>query len=217
MKVTKLRASARRPGFVTVFLDGNRVALLPVEDVRALGLAEGLMADERQREALHAAAERRTAYDAAVRLLAARGRSSQEIVTRLRRKGMAKDAIAHAVGRLEAEGLLEDSAFAREYARARASRGYGRVRILAELAARGVDRHVAELAVAEVGEDDEAERRARLLALAEKRAGQLETQERGVARRRLVQFLLRRGYPLGEVLDVVGQVAAGSSPDAGRR
>jgi regulatory protein len=213
LRVTKLEASARRPGFVAVFVDGARFALVPIEDVRALGLVEGLVPDERQRETLEAVAERGKAYDAAVRLLAVCGRSSQEIVTRLRRKGMTEGAIAHTLGRLETEGVLNDAAFAREYARARAGRGYGRVRILAELSAKGVSRRDAELAVAQAGEDDEAMRRARLLALARKRARRLETEDRDVARRRLVRFLLRRGFPHAEVLDAVKQVTAGSEPD----
>jgi regulatory protein len=164
--------------------------------------------DERGREALETAAERGKAYDAAVRLLMVRGRSSQEIVTRLRRKGLRKDAIAHVVGRLESEGLLNDAAFAREYARAKARRRYGRARILADLSARGVERREAELAVAEAGGDDEGGRRERLLALARKRASQLKDLDMEVARRRLVGYLARRGHGGAEVFEVVAEVIA---------
>jgi regulatory protein len=209
MKVTRLQPSTRHPGLVTVFLDGARFALLPVEDVRALSLAEGALTDQGQREALQAAAERRRAYDAAVRLLAVRGRSSQELVSRLRRKGLAQDAALHALGRLESEGLVNDATYAREYARAKADRGYGPARILAELAAKGVSRRDAELAVAQTGQDDEAVRQDRLLALARKRARQLAAEPPEVGRRRLVRFLLRRGFATGEVLGVVRRLTGG--------
>lgn len=210
MKVTGLKPSARRPGFVTVFVDEARFAVLPVEEVRALELREGLELDERGREALETVAERGKAYDAAVRLLAVRGRATQEIVTRLRQKGVGKDAIAHAVGRLEAEGLLDDAEFAREFARTRADRGCGPTRIRAELSRKGVERHVAERAVAEAGADNEGERWERLLVLARRRAAQLKGLDRQTARRRLVGYLARRGYGGSEVTTVVRNVLSSS-------
>jgi regulatory protein len=196
-------------------VDEARFAVLPIEEVRALGLREALELDERTRDALETAAERGKAYDAAVRLLAVRGRSTREIVTRLRRKGMGKDATAHAVGRLETEGLLNDAAFAREYAQTRISRGFGRARIAADLSRKGVSRHDAELAVAEAGGDDESARREQLLALARKRAAQLKGVHREVARRRLIGYLARRGYGGAGVLDVVDQ-ALDASTSSGR-
>jgi regulatory protein len=211
VKVTRLKALARRPGFVTVFVDEARFAVLPIEEVRGLGLREALELDEPAREALETAAERGKAYDAAVKLLAVRGRSTQEIVERLRRKGLRKDAVAHAIGRLESEGLLNDAAFAREYAQTRISRGFGRARIAADLSRKGVSRHDAELAVAEAGGDDEQGRRERLLALARKRAGQLKGVHREVARRRLIGYLARRGYGGAGVLDVVDQALDAST------
>ncbi|HET7038983.1 MAG TPA: regulatory protein RecX [Gemmatimonadales bacterium] len=174
--------------------------------MRALGLGEGLELDDHGRCALEIALERGKAYDTAVRLLAARGRSSQEIVTRLRHKGLGKDSVAHAVGRLEAEGLLDDANFARDYVRSRTDRGYGWTRILAELSRKGVDRLVAEQAVAEAGGGDEGEVRERLLALARKRAAQLKGLDRDVARRRLVGYLARRGYGAGELWQIVAEV-----------
>jgi len=207
MKVTSLKPSVRRPGFVSVFVDGARFALLPVEEVRALGLENDLVLDEQRREMLETAAERSRAYDAAVRLLAARGRAVQEIVTRLRRKGIRPDAVDHAVGRLESEGLLDDAAFTREFARLHQGRGYGRAWILAALSRRGVERLVAERAVAEmegVGGDSEE----RLVELARRRVTRLHDLDPLVARRRLVGYLQRRGYSTADVLNTIRQLEA---------
>jgi regulatory protein len=206
MNITALKPLARRPGFLAIHAGGVRVGVLPVDEVRALGIRAGVELDGEGEERLLSAVERGKAYDAAVRLLAVRGRATQEIVTRLRQKGLGKDAVAHTVGRLESEGLLDDATFAREYARMRADRGQGPARIRAELGRTGVERHVAERAVAEVGGDDEGERRERLLELARKRAAQLKGLDRDVARRRLVAYLARRGHGGGEVFDVVAEV-----------
>jgi regulatory protein len=209
MNITALKPLSRRPGFLAIHAGGVRVGVLPVEEIRALGIRVGVELDGKGEERVLSAIERANAHDAAVRLLAVRGRSTQEIVTRLRRKGMGKDAIAHAVGRLESGGLLDDAKFAREYARTLTSRGFGRARIAADLSRKGVSRPDADIAVAEAGGDDEAERRERLLALARKRAAQLKGLDQEVARRRLVGYLARRGYGGGEVLAVVRQVVRG--------
>lgn len=185
------------------------MGVLPVEEVRALGIQVGVELDGEGEERLLSAVERGKAYDAAVRLLAVRGRSTQDIVTRLRQKGTRKDAVAHAVGQLEAAGLLDDARFAREYARMHADKGRGPARILADLARKGVERRVAERAVAEVGGDDDGERRERLQALATKRVAQLKGLDRETARRRLVGYLARRGYPAVEVWEAVAAVLGG--------
>ena len=209
MQITALRPS-RVPGHLIVEVDGARVALLPIERVRALGLVRGRELDEAGRERLDAAAQAEDAYRGAVRLLAARPRAVQEVIRRLRQKKMPAQAVAEAVGRLEARGLLDDQEFARAFARGRAERGYGPARILADLAARGVERRVAELAVAELGAGGETERLAELEAVARKRAGQMAGLSPDVRKRRLVGYLSRRGFPLGDVLRVVGEVLSQS-------
>ncbi len=209
MRVTSLRPS-RTAGYLIVEVDGARVALLPIERVRALGLVRGRELDEAGRERLDAAAQAEDAYRGAVRLLAARPRAVQEVIRRLRQKKMPAQAVAEAVGRLEARGLLDDQEFARAFARGRAERGYGPARILADLAARGVERRVAELAVAELQVGGETERLAELEAVARKRAGQMAGLSPDVRKRRLVGYLSRRGFPLGDVLRVVGEVLSPS-------
>jgi len=211
LRITALRPS-RVPGHLIVEVDGARVALLPIERVRALGLVRGRELDETARERLEAMAQAEDAYRAAVRLLAARPRAVQEVIRRLRQKKMPAQAVAEAVGRLEARGLLDDQEFARAFARGRVERGYGPARILADLAARGVERRVAELAVAELGAGGETDRLAELDALARKRAGQMEGLPAAVRNRRLTGYLLRRGYATGDVLRVVGDLSRQDAP-----
>ena len=214
MKITGLKPAGRRPGFISIEAGGVRMGVLPVEEIRALGIEVGVEFDGEGAERVLTALERVKAYDAAVRLLAVRGRAVQGIMTRLRRKGLRADAVEHAVGRLESEGLLDDAVMAREYARLRAGRGYGRARILAELSRRGVERRVAERAVAELGGDDEGERREAMMALARKRAGQLRGVEREAARRRIAGYLARRGYVGSEIWRVAGDALSDAEDDS---
>ena len=212
MRITALKPSSRKPGFVTVEVDGARFAFLPVEVVRELRLEADHELDEARGEALRSVAETEQAYQAAVRLLAARARSVQEVIQRLRRKGLRPDAVDRAVGRLESSGVLDDREFARGFARSRAERGYGRGRILADLSAKGIERRVAERAVDEVLDEGEDDRLARIERLARKRAGQLEGLAPEVKFRRLVGYLARRGHGGAEVFHLIRRVTGSADP-----
>jgi regulatory protein len=206
LRVTRIRPVARPPGFVAIEVDGARLAVLPVEKARDLRLEVGSLLDEAQLREVERAGAAEDAYRAAVRLLAARGRSSHEIMRRLRQKGMPPDAVAEAVGRLEVAGVLDDVRFAEAFAAARAERGFGRTRILAELARRGVDRRVAERAVDRADAGPERDQSADLEELVRRRLTRLRGLPRPVIERRLVAFLVRRGFAGGDGLRAVRAV-----------
>jgi regulatory protein len=194
LRVTRIKPVARPPGFVAIEVDGARLAVLPVEKARALRLEVGRALDDALVQEVDRAGAGEAAYLAAVRLLAARGRSSQEVLRRLRRKGFPPDAVAEATGRLEVADILNDTRFAEGFAAARAERGYGRIRILADLASRGVDRRVAERAVDQLEASGERDAAAEIDRLVRNRIVRMRGLPRPVVERRLVAFLARRGF-----------------------
>jgi regulatory protein len=104
----------------------------------------------------------------------------------------AVDAI---LARLEAQGLLDDAAFARQFARSRAlCAGASRRFVLAALATRGIDRRVAESAVDEVFADEGADDVTLAARAAQKRLRVLRSLAPDVRRRRLQGYLARRGF-----------------------
>lgn len=78
--------------------------------------------------------------EAAVRLLGARDHSRLELRRKLSRKGWSEEAVEKALDRLAELDLQSDVRYAEAYARQRAEKGYGPLRIRAELAERGVER-----------------------------------------------------------------------------
>lgn len=133
-----------------------------------------------------------SAKDRALRLLGVRSRSREELRRRLVRAGFPEDEIAEALEDLERVGLLDDERFADEVVRWRLSRqGYGHRAALDTLRKAGVDRVVAERAVAEAGWEDEE---ARAEDVARSRLGRLQGLPDDAAYRRLMGFLLRRGF-----------------------
>jgi len=126
-------------------------------------------------------------------MLARRELSAAQMRRRLARKGFEADAIEAATARLLGNGSLDDRRVALAAARTHAQvKRQGRDRVARELSALGIDRHVADEALAEVfGALDEAA----LLeqALDKRLRPRLDVRDPAV-QRRLFGALLRQGF-----------------------
>jgi regulatory protein len=126
----------------------------------------------------------------------------------LRRRGAADDVARDVVRDLEARGYVDDEAFARWWAEARArGRRVGSVRLRQELLAKGIPSELAAAAVASAFES--ASELDRALEAGRRRLTALGRVERARLPSRLGQYLLRRGYPGPVVSRVVRQLLAG--------
>lgn len=161
----------------------------------------------RERRELDAKAAKLAAFD----LLARKSWSARELTGRLKRRG-APDEIARAVvADLTSRGYVDDASFARFWAESRArGRRVGSRRLRQELLQKGIARDVAAAAVAaafegspEGGRCLEAGRR-RLPALLRGGLPRLAP--------RLRDYLVRRGYPMAEVIRTVVALT-GARPD----
>ena len=189
MLITDIARQKRRPR-VDIFVDGRLALSLSLTLAAQAGLRRGDGVTTERLEALRHADERRQAHDAALRLLAYRPRSEAELRTRLTRRGLPPGAVEETIGHLREQGLLDDDAFARYWVEARQqSNPRGHRLLRRELLAKGIAVDTAREAVAAAAED-EAARRA-----AEKKARSLPDLDFPTFRRRLGQFLLRRGFP----------------------
>lgn len=128
----------------------------------------------------------------ALRLLARREHTRSELARKLRQRGES-DGMDGVLDALERDGLLSDARFAEAYVRMRVGRGYGPLRIQAELMERGVDPGQAETSL-RAGESDWA---GRCEAVARKHFSEPAPDVRERARR--VRFLQRRGFASADV------------------
>ncbi|HEY2204536.1 MAG TPA: regulatory protein RecX [Pseudonocardia sp.] len=149
-----------------------------------------------------------------LRLLTDRARTRAELADVLRRRDIPTEVADHVLGRFSDVGLIDDAAFADQWVRSRhRSRGLGRQALAIELRRRGVDREVADEALAEV--DPESERR-RARELVDRRIRTLAVEspdDRVRAGRRLLGMLARKGYPAGVAHDVVRAALASRGAD----
>jgi regulatory protein len=133
----------------------------------------------------------KSCHERALGLLAVRPRSRRELERRLLQARFEPEEVADVLGRLEGVGLVDDRAFARQYAEHRfGSRREGRRAVVSGLRVAGISPELAE-ATAE-GATDEEEERANELARA--RAGRLSGVAAPKAFGRLTSLLMRRGY-----------------------
>lgn len=144
-----------------------------------------------------------SALTRAVALLARREHSALELKRKLLERGFAADEVEAALARLGEQGLQDDARFAETLARARAGSGRGPLRLKAELAQHRLSEGLAERAIeAAEGELAWADR---ALGLATRRLRGEDPSDPRV-RRRLADFLLRRGFPQAVVWEVLGRL-----------
>src|SRR5690606_2652334 len=93
------------------------------------------------------------ARETAIGLLARREHSRRELKRKLGAKGHPSDLIDQVLEQLAREGLQSDQRFAEAYLHSRIQKGYGPVRLLHELAERGVDAGLAELCMQSLAPD----------------------------------------------------------------
>ena len=203
MILTGLAPDPHRPDYRLVEVDRGRFASLPAAALTGLDLVVGGEIGPLVLERLHELADIEAAHRAALRAITRRAHARVDLRRRLLQKQHPAAAVDCALDRLSAAGLLNDAQFAVDYAAAKARRGRGPARLVRDLQAQGVERRVAEEAVrtslaAEGVDPAEAVR-----ALAKKRAKQLAGLPPVVRKRRLVAFLVRRGFTGGEIREVV--------------
>jgi regulatory protein len=133
----------------------------------------------------------KSCHDRALGLLAVRPRSRRELERRLLQARFEADEVRDVLHRLERVGLIDDEAFARQFAEHRFGVGQEGSRAVERgLRAAGIAPALAA-ATAELGAGDEEERARRL---AESRARRLVGVEPRTAFNRLSSLLMRRGY-----------------------
>ena len=152
-------------------------------------------------------------YAKALDALARSSRSKADLARWLKDREFTPEEIEPVLSKLEALGLLDDRAFARGFARTRLSgRGFGPRRVAAELARRGVSRPIVDAVLDEFAEEAGSEAARAVVTAASRRAKSLRGLDDAVAERRLIGYLVRRGYGPGESRKAAREALA-SRPD----
>jgi regulatory protein len=139
-----------------------------------------------------------------LRALNASPRSRAELESRLLERGVADGVATRVLDWCEEIGLIDDEAYAGLVIRSKQrSRGLGRRALVHELRRRGVEDHVAEVALAVIDDDREEEVATRF---AERKLRTMTALDSATKVKRLAAMLARRGYGTERCLRVARSV-----------
>ena len=148
--------------------------------------------------------ELKKAKNYAFLLLKFRPRSEKEIYQRLKNKKFNEEIIKNTVAFLKDKEFIDDNYFAKDWIQSRIKRPLGLGRLRAELKVKGVDKEIIDSQIEEIKKDYAEEDIVK--AIAKAKISKLKGIEPLKAKRRILDYLLRRGFSAEIAFDVVGQI-----------
>lgn len=206
-KITALEAQKKNPNRVNVHLDGEFA--FGLARIAAAWLKVGDILSDEKIAGLQNEDARERAMQQALLFLSYRARSEKEIRQNLKKHEYPEDVIEHTLTRLRENRLANDSEFAQAWVENRNTfRPRSRRALTMELRQKGLDEETVREAVSDLDEEALAyetarKRAARLNSAALSRSKGLEW---GEFRRKLSEYLARRGFPYPVVTSVVTRI-----------
>jgi regulatory protein len=205
--ITAIEAQKNNPNRVNIHLDGEFA--FGLARITAAWLKLGQELNDEKIAKLQADDARERAYLQALLYLSYRARSEAEIRQNLRRHEIPETVIEETIEKLRGEGLANDNQFAAAWVENRNTfRPRSRRALAMELRQKGLDDETVASALTGVDEDalayEAARKRAsQLKARAERSRSGLEWSE---FRKKLSEFLARRGFPYSVIAPTVSKV-----------
>jgi regulatory protein len=198
-KITALVVQKRNPNRVNVHLDGEFA--FGLARIVAAWLRVGAELDEEKVKQLQAEDGKERAIQQALLFLSYRPRSESEIRQNLRKHEYPDEVIDLTLERLRQDGLANDNEFGRAWVENRSAFRPRSSRMMAmELRQKGLDQESVSSAIEHV--DDEA----LAYEAAQKRAPRFKELEWKDFRKKLSEFLARRGFSYSVITPVVTRV-----------
>jgi regulatory protein len=197
--ITALVVQQRNKQRINVYLDGEFAFGLTA--LEALKLHKGQRLSDEDIARLRGLDAIEVAHERALDFLAYRPRSIAEVRQHLRGKDFSPEAIETAITRLERAGLLDDEAFARYWVENRQQfKPLGARALRYELRQKGVADPVIAEALADLSDDQAAYQ------AAQARAQRYADADEQTFRKRLGDFLTRRGFGYRVVRDTLDRL-----------
>jgi regulatory protein len=195
-KITALVVQKRNPNRVNVHLDGEFA--FGLARIVAAWLRVGQELDEEKLKQLQVEDARERAVQQALLFLSYRARSESEIRQNLRKHEMPEEVIEQTLDRLRQDGLANDGLFAQAWVENRSTfRPRSRRMLAMELRQKGLDDEAVSSALEDVDDEPLA------YEAAKKWAPRLKALEWADFRKKLSEFLARRGFSYSVIAPVV--------------
>jgi regulatory protein len=198
-KITAMIVQKKNPNRVNIHLDGEFA--FGLARIVAAWLRVGQELSDEKIEQLQAEDARERAYQQSMLFLSYRARSESEIRKNLRKHEIPEAVIDQTLERLRQDGLANDSQFANAWVENRnAFRPRSRRMMAMELKQKGLDEDAIRSAIESVDDDAAA------YEAAQKKAPRFKSLEWNDFRRKLSEFLARRGFSYSVISPVVTRI-----------
>lgn len=192
-KITKIERQQKRKNRYSIFVDGEYSFSVDAEILLQHNLTAGQAVSEKQIEELLEEDELKRVKIQAFRYLANRDHSEKELADKLKKKAFSEPVIRDVITDLKQKHFLNDSAFAEIFARNRLiQKPVGRRQLRFDLLKKGISETILDETLTAVYEEFNESELARRLA--EKKMKLLQNQEYQKAKKKVADFLLRRGF-----------------------
>ena len=198
-KITALEVQKRNPNRVNVHLDGEFA--FGLARIVAAWLKVGDVLDETKIQKMQTEDARERAFQQAMLFLSYRARSESEIRRNLLKHEIPDEVIEETLARLRQDGLANDEQFARAWVENRSTfRPRSRRMLAMELRQKGLDEETASTALDDIDDETLA------YEAAQKKAARFATLEWQDYRKKLSEFLARRGFSYAVIAPVVSKI-----------
>jgi regulatory protein len=196
-RITALKQQLKRPDRFSIYVDGRFSFSLSDQQLADCDLTVGREITLADLAEYKQQSQTGKALVAAYRLLSYRSRSCHEMKQRLAAKGYDEDTIEQVNQKLSRLRLLDDENFAQLWTQQLKSRTKSRSRLKSDLAQKRISPDLIEQAMTDLDEDHDREAIKQLI--------QKQLNKKTPDRQKLVGYLVRQGFRLGQVLQVIGQ------------
>jgi regulatory protein len=202
--ITKIETQNKNPKRKSIYLDDQFAFGLNQEIVYRYGLREGDRLAQKKIDEILKSEERRKAKEKALNYLSYRARSEKEIKDKLKKKEFPGTIIDEVISDLKRLNLVDDFEFASLWIKDRLEHKPKGERILKlELFKKGIKKEIIQKALEEFY-PSKTEEMEIALELVKKKERRYKDLDKMVAKRRLFNFLLRRGFSYEVVREALG-------------
>ncbi|MCK4385425.1 MAG: RecX family transcriptional regulator [candidate division Zixibacteria bacterium] len=189
--VTKIEAQKRNPKRRSVFIDGKFAFGLDEEVLYKSGLKKGESLTQRRIEEITEEERKKEAKDVALKFLSFRRRTEKQVKEKLKKKEFDEKTINSTIDKLKEFDLINDFEFATSWVKDRlAFKPRGKRLLKQELWKKGIKKDIIEQVTEDLCQDEDKS----ALQLVEKIKKRYKNLEPKVAKRRMYNLLLRRGF-----------------------
>ncbi|CAG0961895.1 Regulatory protein RecX [Anaerolineales bacterium] len=198
-KITAIKVQKKSPNRLNIYLDGEFA--FGLAHITAAWLKVGdVLSDEKIAKLLNEDSRER-AYQQAMLFLSYRARSEKEIRQNLRKHEISEEVIEETLERLRKAGLANDNDFARAWVENRSTfRPRSKKALAIEMRQKGLDDEAIQASLSDVDEE------ALAYETGLKRAARFKGLEQNEFRKKLSEFLARRGFSYSVVVSVVSRI-----------